>query len=216
MSVLLNRVKPEFDACLDGFEGINRFWDRRRNVVVAKILPGEFYVTRNSEMIATTLGSCVSACIWDSAAAIGGMNHFMLPLTEEESDKVTWGNVASDATRYGNYAMEHMINELLKYGASRDRLQAKVFGGARVLRHLTDVGERNVQFVLQYLKEENIALLGEDLMNVHPRKVLFDPISGKVLLKQLRSMHNDTISSRERSYQAGLNKESVGGDVELF
>ncbi len=216
MTSLLSRLDTNLDACLEGFEGINRFWDRRRNVVVAKILPGEFYVTKNSEMIATTLGSCVSACIWDPAVAIGGMNHFMLPLTDELSDNVTWGNVASDATRYGNYAMEHMINELLKHGASRHRLQAKVFGGAKVLRHLTDVGERNAEFVLRYLKEENIALLGEDLNDVHPRKVLFDPISGKVLLKQLRSMHNDTITSRERKYQAGLGKVPVGGDVELF
>jgi len=216
MTSLLGRLDTNLDACLEGFEGINRFWDRRRNVVVAKILPGEFYVTKNSEMIATTLGSCVSACIWDPAVAIGGMNHFMLPLTDKLSDNVTWGNVTSDATRYGNYAMEHMINELLKHGASRHRLQAKVFGGAKVLRHLTDVGERNAEFVLRYLKEESIALVGEDLNDIHPRKVLFDPISGKVLMKHLRSMHNDTITSRERSYQAGLDKAPIGGDVELF
>lgn len=216
MASLLNNVAPKLDTCLEGFEDVNRFWDRQRRVVTAKILPGEFYVTRNTEWIATTLGSCVSACIWDSAAAIGGMNHFMLPLTEEQSHKVTWGNVASDATRYGNYAMEHMINELLKHGASRERLQAKVFGGARVLRHLTDVGERNAEFVLNYLREEKIALVGEDLLDVFPRKVLFDPISGKVLLKHLRSMHNDTITSRERLYQDGLDKAPVGGDVELF
>ena len=216
MTGLQNRTSPVLDDCLEGFEGINRYWDRQRNVVVAKILPGEFYVTRNPEMIATTLGSCVSACIWDSAAAIGGMNHFMLPLTSETSEKVTWGNVASDATRYGNYAMEHMINELLKHGASRHRLQAKVFGGAKVLKQMSDVGAKNAEFVRAYLLVENIPVVSEDLMDMCPRKVLFDPISGKVLMKQLQNIHNDTIATRERHYQADLRKVSVEGDVELF
>ena len=163
MALSMKNINVELKPCLPGFEHINRYWDRRHKLYVAKILPGEFYVTSDSEKIATVLGSCVSACIWDAQIGIGGMNHFMLPNTDKDHDKVVWGNVASDATRFGNYAMEHLINELLKNGAKRHRLEAKVFGGAKVLRQMNDVGGKNADFVVEYLKDENIPLLSQDL-----------------------------------------------------
>ena len=206
----------EMEPCLSGFEHVNRFWDRANHTVVAKILPGEFYVTRSSELIATTLGSCVSACIWDERSGIGGMNHFMLPLTDQDSDKVVWGNVASNATRYGNYAMEHLINEILKHGGLRRNIKAKVFGGGKMLQQSNDVGAKNADFVLKYLEVENITLLSQDLCDVFPRKVLFDPLTGRVRIKKLRNMHNNTILMREKSYQSTLKKEPVEGDIELF
>ncbi|GAA6169119.1 chemoreceptor glutamine deamidase CheD [Sessilibacter corallicola] len=205
------------DEVIVGFEHVNRYVDRRENKFIAKILPGEFYVTRShTELIATTLGSCVSACIWDEENSIGGMNHFMLPLSEVEAHKITWGNVASDATRYGNYAMEHLINEILTHGGIRRNLKAKVFGGGKVLNQGNEVGLRNAEFVLTYLHQENIDLIGEDLGDVYPRKILFNPLTGKARMKKIRELSNNTIVSRERQYSQNIQHEPVEGDIELF
>ncbi len=213
---LPHESKPELKPCLKDFEHINRYWDRHQKYYVAKILPGEFYVTKNDEYIATTLGSCVSACIWDEKAGIGGMNHFMLPLTDADSDKVLWGNVASDATRYGNYAMEHLINELLKNGARREYLKSKVFGGAKVLQQGVDIGGKNSDFVIEYLSMENVPILAEDLRDNYPRKLIFNPIEGKVLMKRLHLLNNNTINTREDRYREKLTQEKVEGEVDLF
>lgn len=212
-SILKKETLPQ---CLPGFENVNRFWDQRRNVYVAKILPGEFYVSRSNEMIGTTLGSCVSACIWDKKAGIGGMNHFMLPITSEEAHKVSWGNVQSDATRYGNYAMEHMINEILKNGGVRSNLMAKVFGGGRVLNHQNDVGSGNISFVLEYLACEKIPIISEDLGDTYPRKILFDPLTGKAFMKKIQSLHNNTVIEREVDYRQAIQQAPVEGDIDLF
>lgn len=214
---MIKRNHPSpLPLCLPGFERINRYWDVHHNCWIAKILPGEFYVTRLPERIATTLGSCVSACLWDVVAGIGGMNHFMLPVTVQDSNKVRWGNLPSDATRYGNYAMEHLINEMLKHGAQRQRMRAKLFGGGRVMRQSYDVGSRNVDFVMEYVAQENLIVEAQDLRGDYPRKVLFDPISGRAFMKRLMSMHNDTISAREESYRKVLVAAPVEGAVELF
>lgn len=204
------------EKCLPGFEHVNRYWDRSRDQYVAKILPGEFYVTRNNESIATTLGSCVSACIWDEQAGIGGMNHFMLPITEQDSKEVRWGNQVSDATRYGNYAMEHLINEVLKHGGQRKFLLAKVFGGGKILNQMNDVGKKNALFVLDYLHLEKIPIISQDLNERYPRKVLFDPVSGKAFMKKLQSLHNDTICKRDTSYLKSFEQSAVEGEIELF
>ncbi|BFM05991.1 chemoreceptor glutamine deamidase CheD [Halioxenophilus aromaticivorans] len=204
------------EATLPGFEHVNRYWNRGMGVFIAKILPGEFYVTKTDELIATTLGSCVSACIWDPENKIGGMNHFMLPLTDKDAKEVTWGNIASDATRYGNYAMEHLVNEMLKYGAIRRNLRAKVFGGGKVLSQATDVGAKNADFVLLYLHQENIKLEAQDLGDVYPRKVLFDPKTGKAKMKRIQVQNNETIINRERDYRKSINQAPVEGDIELF
>lgn len=208
--------KDAAPPCLSGFESVNRFWNQKRNSYIAKILPGEFYVSRSDEMIATTLGSCVSACIWDQQNGIGGMNHFMLPLTEVEASKVAWGSEQSDATRYGNYAMEHMINEILKNGGLRSNLMAKVFGGGRVLNHRNDVGAGNIQFVLDYLKCENIPIISKDLGDTYPRKVMFNPLTGKALMKKIQSAHNEEIVHQEEDYSQSICTKPVEGEIELF
>jgi len=214
--VVIGLRKEQAPKSLPGFEGINKYWDQRHNSFVAKILPGEFYVGRTQEWIATTLGSCVSACIWDPGYRIGGMNHFMLPLTEQAKDKVVWGNVASDATRYGNYAMEHLINELLANGGQRGNLQAKLFGGGKVLAQRNDIGAKNVDFVLEYLELEKIPIVASDLGDDYPRKVMFDPISGRAIMKKIRHIHNNTIQAREERYKNQLIREPTEGDIELF
>lgn len=206
------------DRCLGEFEHVNHYWDSTHNSVVAKILPGEFYISKENISIATTLGSCVSACIWDSKHNIGGMNHFMLPLTDKEAHDINWGQrgISTDATRYGNFAMEYLINIILKNGGQKKNLRAKAFGGAKVMKNLSDVGVRNINFVLGYLDDENIPLISSDLGSTCPRKVLFEPYSGRVLVKSIDNLHNDTIIKREISYRSQIQQTPTDGDIELF
>ncbi|WDE14532.1 chemoreceptor glutamine deamidase CheD [Thalassomonas haliotis] len=211
-------VEQCLHQCLPEFAHINHYWDRQRQMVVAKILPGEFYMTTENTAIATTLGSCIAACIWDTRTGIGGMNHFMLPHTQKEVAEVNWGrrNRISDATRYGNYAMEHLINKILSHGGRRRNFRAKVFGGAKVLTRMSDVGQSNIDFVLGYLKDENICIDNADLGDCYPRKVFFEPGTGKALIKRLDNLRNDTIVRRERDYQDKIDHQTVDGDIELF
>jgi len=200
---------------LPGFEAINRYWDRSHDLPAAKILPGEYYVTNRDEIITTVLGSCVSACIRDRVFGIGGMNHFMLP----QSDSGSWGGAAeptSTATRYGNYAMEHMINDILSHGGHRRNLEVKIFGGGQIIRSMTDVGKRNIEFVLDYLRTEGLTVVGSDVGDIYPRKVVYFPASGRVRVKKLKTMHNETIVQREEKYRHDLEEKPIEGDIELF
>jgi chemotaxis protein CheD len=190
----------------------NLYYDRTFDCETAKILPGEYYYTKKPMLIVTVLGSCVAACIRDRVSGIGGMNHFMLP------DGGDPGSPLSASTRYGAYAMEVLINQLLKAGARRENLEAKVFGGGNVLRGFTsmNVGERNAKFVRNYLHAENIRIVAEDLCDVHPRKVYFFPETGKVLVKKLKQLNNYTLVKREQDYASRLKTNAVEGDVDLF
>ncbi len=189
----------------------NRYFDRNFDIDAVKVLPGEYYVTSSNLVIVTVLGSCVSACVRDRVKGIGGMNHFML--AEGGTQTVT-----SASARYGSYAMEVLINHLFKLGAQRGNLEAKVFGGGRVMASLTSsqVGEQNAGFVLDYLRTEGIPVLSQDLLDVHPRKVYFFPSTGRVLVKKLVRLHNDTVARREREYAARLSEAPVAGEIELF
>jgi chemotaxis protein CheD len=191
----------------------NVYYDRTFDCDAAKILPGEFYFTGKDMLIVTVLGSCVSACIRDRVSGVGGMNHFMLPDGGADSD-----NPVSASMRYGTYAMEVLINELLKAGAKRENMEAKVFGGGNVLRGFTaiNVGQRNAKFVLDYLRMERMRVIAEDLNDIYPRKVYFFPKTGKVLVKKLKVEHNDTLKRREQDYASRLKTAPVGGDVDLF
>jgi len=188
----------------------NRYFDRQFDVEAVKVLPGEYFVTTSEMMLVTVLGSCVSACIRDRERGLGGMNHFMLADGDSEDQ------VAS--ARYGTYAMEVLINHLMKLGARRSNLEAKVFGGGRVMATLSSsqVGDRNASFVLKFLKTEGIPVKAQDLLDVHPRKVYFFPFTGRVLVKKLVRLHNDTVIRREKEYAERLNEGPVSGDIELF
>ena len=212
------QISEYMAQCLPEFMQINHYWDQQRDMVVAKILPGEFYMTTKNVAIATTLGSCISACIWDERSRIGGMNHFMLPITNKEAHEVNWGQreKTADATRYGNFAMEHLINTILRSGGLRKNLRAKLFGGAKVLNQMSDVGQKNINFALAYLDQEEIIIESSDIGDIYPRKVIFEPYSGRVLIKRLNNLHNDTIIRRESDYRSEINKKEVSGDVELF
>ncbi len=191
----------------------NLYYDRNIGVNAVKILPGEYYVTARDMVLVTVLGSCVAACIRDRMSGIGGMNHFMLPGGKRDD-----GGLAGSSARYGAYAMELMINQLLKMGAWRSNLEAKVFGGGEVLHGCAtaDVGVRNAEFVLDYLHTESIAVTAQDMLGIYPRKIYFFPHTGRVRVKKLCSMHNNTIIEREQEYRSRLMGADVRGEVELF
>jgi len=193
----------------------NVYYDRTFDCDAAKILPGEYYYTAKDMLIVTVLGSCVSACIRDRVRGLGGMNHFMLP---DSGDATGSASPVSPSMRYGTHAMEILINDLLKAGARREHLEAKVFGGGAVLRGFSamNVGERNAAFVQSFLKTERIPVLAEDLNDIYPRKVYFFPRTGKVLVKKLMQTHNDTLAKRELDYAKRLKVAPVGGEIDLF
>ena len=199
-----------------GFEELlapNLYFDRHHNSEAAKILPGEYYATARDMLLVTVLGSCVCACIRDKVSGIGGMNHFMLPDSGQDQN-----NPSGESARYGTYAMEILINQLLKMGAKRSNFEVKVFGGGAVLRGFTvaNVGERNAEFVLKFLKTEKIPIAAQDLLDIYPRKVYYFPQTGLVRVKKLKQVHNDTIINRETEYKARLHYSKMEGDVELF
>jgi chemotaxis protein CheD len=179
------------------------FWDANFKNDAVKVMPGEFFVSDEDMLIVTTLGSCIAACLWDRQRGIGGMNHFMLPAGQ------------GDSGRYGSYAMELLINQMMKRGASRSTLEAKVFGGGAVISSMTtlNVGERNTQFVLDYLRTEHIPVVSKDVLDVCARKVCMLPASGKVLVKRLTPSNADALAAQER---AAAERASSGGSVDLF
>ena len=191
----------------------NTYFDRHFNCEAVKILPGEYFVTQRDLVIVTVLGSCVSVCLRDHVSGIGGMNHFMLPGNND-------GGISpiSASARYGVYAMELLINHLLKLGARRNCFEAKVFGGGSVLRGMTatNVGERNAEFVRDYLETEKIPVVAEDLLDIYPRKVYYFPMTGRVMVKKLKSLHNTTLLDREMEYSMRIKRVPVAGDIDLF
>ncbi|MEO8057821.1 MAG: chemoreceptor glutamine deamidase CheD [Burkholderiales bacterium] len=172
-----------------------------------KVLPGEYFVYNEDILIMTTLGSCIAACLWDRQAKIGGMNHFMLP------------EGAGESGRYGSFAMELLINEMIKLGATRSSMEAKVFGGGQVISGMNsmNVGERNTAFVFDYLKAERIQVVSKDVLDIYPRKVCFLPASGKAMVKRLASANNEALLAQERAAaQKVAPAASSGGSVDLF
>jgi chemotaxis protein CheD len=196
-----------------GFEHVRRFWQPDYGAFVAKILPGEYYVTRGGEWIVTVLGSCVSACVRDPVAGVGGMNHFMLPEVVNQA----WKNTGVDlAHRYGSFAMEHLINDILKQGAQRNRLEVKIVGGGQILANMTDIGARNIEFVRKYLLREGFLVSGENLGGTNPRKVFYDVSTGRVRVKRLPAQTGMSIVQEELGYRRVIESRKVTGDVELF
>lgn len=189
----------------------NHYHDRHFGIEAAKILPGEYYATGRDMMLVTVLGSCIAACLRDPGCGVGGMNHFMLPEGNHR-------NRLSGASRYGCYAMDVLINQLLKLGAARHRLEAKLFGGGEIMRGftVTSDGVRNSEFVRGYPDREHIRLVAEDMLDIFPRKVHFFPATGRIPVKKLKEAHNNTIVERETEYSGRLKSADLAGEVELF
>jgi len=205
-------MQTQFKPVLTGFEHIKRYWDATRDQVVAKVLPGEFYVSKNDELITTVLGSCIAACVYDDKLGIGGINHFMLPI--QKGERIDQAHSLS--CRYGNWAMEYLINEVLKNGASRANLKVKLFGGGKIISAMTDIGIGNISFANAYVAEEALNLVAHDMGGPWPRKIFFNPHNGKVQVKKLRSLHNNTIEKREVRYLHNLEQQTQATDIELF
>ena len=210
------RARMPMAPALRGFEHVQRYWDSMSGRWSARILPGEFFVTTHDETITTVLGSCISACIRDVALNIGGMNHFMLP-EDNSVGKNAWVSGADGlATRYGSYAMESLINELMKLGARRERLEVKIFGGGKILPVMSDVGAKNIAFAREFLRLEGFKIAAEDVGEVHPRRIVYFPVTGRVMLKRLRALDSAVIARRETEYLHALEKKPADDDVELF
>ncbi|MGH8219272.1 MAG: chemoreceptor glutamine deamidase CheD [Steroidobacteraceae bacterium] len=213
---LENAARNEQPPALKGFEHLQRFWEPDTDRWTTKLLPGEYYVTCHDEAITTVLGSCISVCIRDASRGVGGMNHFMLP-EDSASGRNTWLDPAVGlATRYGSYAMESLVNDLLKLGAMRSRLEIKLFGGGRILTSMTDVGARNIEFIRGFLQIEGYRIAAEDVGGLQPRKIIYFPSAGRVKVRRLRAIENRSIADREQIYMESLGKQKDGGDVELF
>jgi chemotaxis protein CheD len=183
------------------------YYDAHFRHEAVKVLPGEYWVDSEDVLVMTTLGSCIAACLWDRQAKVGGMNHFMLP------------DGAGDCGRYGSYAMELLINEMMKRGATRQTMEAKIFGGGAVISGMNslNVGERNTQFVTDYLKTERIPIVSKDVLDVYPRKVCFLPASGKAMVKRLAAANPDMLAAQERAAaQKAVPQSTGGGSIDLF
>jgi chemotaxis protein CheD len=189
-----------------------RYRDPRFDAIAVKVFPGEHHVTASAdEMLVTILGSCVSACIRDPLISVGGMNHFMLP----ESGGAGW-DTASASMRYGNVAMERLINDILARGGARERLEIKVFGGGNVMNGTTNIGHRNADFVENYLLTENLTISAAHLRGNLPRRIHYFPATGKVLLLELRRAEEAAVFDREAIYKSKIQSEPVAGSAELF
>jgi len=191
----------------------NLYYDHEFEAEAAKIQPGEYYATTRDMMVVTVLGSCVSACLRDKDSGIGGMNHFMLPQSDNDPS-----DPFSTSARYGTYAMEMLINHITRLGAKRANFEAKVFGGGNVLRGFTlnNVGARNAEFILEFLRTEKIHIAAQDLLDIYPRKVYYFPKTGRTLVKRLKVVHNNTIVDREKEYVSRLDYARMDGQSELF
>ena len=190
------------------------YYDEALQTHAFRLLPAEYRVTDQPIALVTLLGSCVAACLYDPAVGVGGMNHFMLP----DSEPASMAAKSDGSARYGAHAMELLINDLLKRGARRSRLLAKVFGGGNVLSgfHTDPIGTRNARFVLKYLAAERIPVMAQDLGDIHPRKVCFFARTGRTLVKRLPATRDSEIAKVERDYYGSLSRAPASGGVELF
>jgi chemotaxis protein CheD len=187
------------------------FYDAHFRNDAVKVLPGEFFVADEDLLVMTTLGSCIAACLWDREKRVGGMNHFLLPDTGGSGG-------SGDSGRYGSFAMDLLIGELVKRGATRATMEAKVFGGGAVISGMNslNVGERNTKFVLDYLRTERITVVSKDVMDIYPRKVCFLPASGKAMVKRLASANTEALAAQERAAASRVTPAASGGSVDLF
>lgn len=193
------------------------YWDHRFQRHTIKLLPGDFDVVSGDEMLVTVLGSCVAACIRDTHNGIGGMNHFLLPTENKNKPSTNWQDYDSEVTRYGDLAMEQLINKIINLGGKREFLEAKIFGGAQMFAaSLSDIGAQNIAFVNEYLKTEQIKVVKKDMAGTNARKVYYIPATGEVFLKRITSTKNNTIEIREREYLNEAKNARTSADISFF
>lgn len=194
------------------FGHIRRMRDQRFPHEIAVIMPGEYFVSEEPTIVYTVLGSCISVCVRDRLLGIGGMNHFMLPAPKGDERSDSWG----ESARYGSFAMELLINEILKRGGHRSRMEVKVLGGGKIYDGQVDIGSNNAAWVMQYLTEEALPVAKLDVGGIYPRKVYFFTQTGRVLLKKIGRLNDYTLQEREKQYLRTLQQEKVENTVTLF
>lgn len=195
---------------LPQFEHIKRYWDPRRKLHVAQILPGEVYVTKKHELITTLLGSCIAVCMRDKINKIGGMNHFKLP-------KPSNADTNNQNLNYGIYAMELLINEILKNGGNKNFLECTVFGGGNVIEGITsDIGGKNIDFVLDFLRQESIPIIRQDTGYTTAQQVYFHPVSGNTFSVVKQESLLKKIKEEENQYLSRINSEVVNSGIDYF
>lgn len=194
----------------DYFHGSKRVLDPQSGLHIVKIFAGDWYVSKGHEMLATILGSCVSACIRDPIARVGGMNHFLLPGDENMVTE------QSDAARYGVFAMESLINGILKEGGRKDRMEVKVFGGGNVIKSSAKIGSKNASFIRTFLSREGLRIVAEDLEGEAPRRIHYFPDTGKVMMRKLQRQEDMVVIEEEARYTREINTKPVEGDIDLF
>ncbi|MEM7098667.1 MAG: chemoreceptor glutamine deamidase CheD [Pseudomonadota bacterium] len=198
-------------APTNGFDHIHRFWDGSFNKTMAKVQPGECYVSWGQDLITTVLGSCVSVCVRSLNHSVGGMNHIMLPEVGGSE------SVIAEPYRYGAYAMEHLLNSLFRCGLTRKELEIKVVGGGAVMSSSVNVGARNISFVKQYLEQESFNVTATDVGGNNARRVVYDVVDGRMLVKHLPIEETADLTANESQHADRLSKEqSATGEVELF
>ncbi|MBL4894689.1 MAG: hypothetical protein JKY59_07470 [Emcibacter sp.] len=187
------------------------YYDVKFGTMVHKINEGGFCVlSRTDHLIMTTLGSCISVCMFDPVLKVGGMNHFLLP-QEHGNDPVNSFNL-----RYGNNAMETLLNEILKRGGQKSRLVLKAFGAGNVLNISANIGAKNQAFLTQYIADEGMTLDICDLGGKLPRGVIFYPATGKAFVKLLHRSSDGKIGRQEEKFRQKIEKQHVSGAIELF
>ncbi len=198
-------------ATRDYYDGGKIAYDPQSGMNVVKIFSGDAYVsTKPNEMLVTILGSCVAACIRDPIAGVGGMNHFLLPGNESTVTEL------SAANRYGVFAMESLINGILKAGGRKERLEVKVFGGGNVINNSIRIGSKNASFIREFLKAEGIKIVSEDLEGDLPRRIHYYPDTGKVMMRKLKRKEDMQVLEEEKKYTQTLTAKPVEGDIDLF
>lgn len=207
--MIASATRPRVHRALRGFSDLHHYWDQAAESWIVQILPGEYYVTDQEEIVTTVLGSCITTCIRDRNGSIAGMNHFMLPQEPGE-------DVRGAALRYGSYAIERLINELIKHGARREELEVKVFGGGRVIASQTDIGGSNIRFARQYFADEGIAIDVEDVGGPWARRLRYHALSGRAMVKHLPVGEASQAISHEQTFRKRLAQETIAGEVELF
>jgi chemotaxis protein CheD len=200
-------------------DAVNTYWDPRFKRHTIKLLPGEYHTTKGAELLVTVLGSCISACIRDTKSGIGGMNHFLLPVQKNNTrkDESSWAkSYDSSETRYGDLAMEMLINDIIKRGGDRKYFEAKIFGGAQMFESTMRVGDRNIEFVSKYLDFESIPISSNDTGGRQGRKLYYIPQTGEVFLKRIISVHNNTIEKREKQYMKTAKESRTEAEIDFF
>ena len=207
-NIPIRRTDTEKVQVGDYFDKVDRYYDQVHEITVVKVFSGDCHVTIEDEMLVTILGSCISACIRDPVAGVGGMNHFLLPGNDERMD--------SESLRFGAFAMEQLLNQIMKLGGDKKRLEVKLFGGANVIESSALIGSKNVDFVREFLRDEGIKITKQDVGGDSPRRIHYYPKTGKVMMRKLKRKDDMRIIEEEKQYAENLHKQKAAKNVELF